>query len=82
MYQNKKCREPLATIAKGSLHDTQGIQQILMADYLPPFAGRKYRIRQGWRLEHEERGWDRKLTPNWLLHRFPPATILKNDREA
>lgn len=53
-----------------------------MADYLPPSAGRKYRIRRGRRLEHEERGWDRKLIPNWLLHRLPPATILKNDREA
>lgn len=32
MYQNKKCREPLAIIAKGSLHDTQGLQRIVMAD--------------------------------------------------
>ena len=32
MYQNKKCREPLAIIAKGSLHDTQGLQGIMMAD--------------------------------------------------
>ena len=28
----QKSREPLAIIAKGSLHDTQGIQQIMMAD--------------------------------------------------
>lgn len=56
MYQNKKCREPLAIIAKGSLHDIQGLQRIMLADYLPPFAGRKYCIRQGRRLEHEGDG--------------------------
>ena len=28
----QKSREPLAIIAKGSLHDTQGLQGIMMAD--------------------------------------------------
>ena len=28
----QKCREPLAIIAKGSLHDTQGLQGIMLAD--------------------------------------------------
>lgn len=28
----QKSREPLAIIAKGSLHDTQGLQQAMMAD--------------------------------------------------
>ena len=28
----QKCKEPLAIIAKGSLHDTQELQRIVMAD--------------------------------------------------
>jgi hypothetical protein len=32
MYQNKKCRKPLTIVAKGSLHNTQGLQRIMMAD--------------------------------------------------
>lgn len=31
----------------------------------------------GWNM----RGMGRKMFTDWLLHRLPPATILKNDRE-
>lgn len=32
MYRHRKCKEPLAIIAKGSLYDTQELQRIVMAD--------------------------------------------------
>ena len=56
MYQNKKCREPLAIIAKGSLHDTQGLQGIMMAGLTIAVCGQETPRLRGRRLEHEGDG--------------------------